>query len=157
MAATIRPVTGKKVFFYFLAFFVAIAAVNAVFITKALKTHSGVVSESAYEDGLAYNDRLHAGRVQEALGLTENLVHENGTLTWTIQDKNGAPLTGAKVTARMIRPLKSGHDYEIEFTQVAKGVYSVPLNAPLSGAWTVKANAQWDTHNYQTTLEIIAP
>ena len=156
MNIAVKPVTGKKVFFYFLAFFVAVVLANAVFITQALESFTGVVSESAYEDGLAYDKTLLEAKEQKALGLKESLVYENGALVWTIKDNENVPVTGAKVTAQIIRPLETGHDYEIEFTESAQGVYRAPLNAPLPGAWTVKADAKWNTHNYQTVMEITA-
>ena len=56
--------TARHVWWYFVAFFGFIAAVNAAMVTIAIRTHSGVVSEHPYEEGLAYNAVVHAEKMQ---------------------------------------------------------------------------------------------
>ncbi len=46
---------GFRILFSFLAFFIVFSSVDAFFVYKALSTHTGVVSENAYEIGLNYN------------------------------------------------------------------------------------------------------
>lgn len=157
MQAVQRPLSGQKVFFYFLSFFLVVCLVNWIFITKALKTHSGVVYENAYEKGLAYNETLHQAEIQKKLNLLESMEYAAGKLTWTIKDNAGVPITGALVKAKVVRKVQSGYDYEINFKEEAKGVYIASLNTPLAGSWTIKAEAKWDNHNYQTVMDVITP
>lgn len=47
---------GRIVLLCLVSFFVVFASVDAFFVYKAVSTHTGVVSENAYEHGLNYND-----------------------------------------------------------------------------------------------------
>ena len=54
----------KYILFAFLAFFGVIFVVDGIFITTALRTHRGVVTEQAYEKGLHYNQTLNEAKDQ---------------------------------------------------------------------------------------------
>ncbi len=151
-----KQLSGRKVFFIFVAFFAFIAGVNAIFITQALRTHAGVVESRTYERGLEYNTRLDSAKAQEALGWQETLTHKNEKLVWSIKDKNGIPVTGAEITARIVRPVQKGYDYDVTFKETAPGLYETALTPPLPGLWEVKAKASWRSHTYHSHLEISA-
>ena len=53
---------------YFVAFFVFIAIMDGIFVYLATTTHSGVVTENAYQKGLNYNQYITAYDQQEMLG-----------------------------------------------------------------------------------------
>lgn len=53
---------GRKFFIILISFFILFASVDAFFIYKALSTHTGVVTENAYEQGLNYNEILEEAR-----------------------------------------------------------------------------------------------
>lgn len=57
---------GKIVLMAFVGFFVTFAAVDAYFVYKALSTHTGVVVENAYEQGLKFNDLLAKAKKQDS-------------------------------------------------------------------------------------------
>jgi len=50
---------------YFVAFFVVIAIFDGIFVYLATSTHSGVVTENAYQKGLNYNQYIDAYNQQE--------------------------------------------------------------------------------------------
>ncbi|MEQ1705902.1 MAG: FixH family protein, partial [Rickettsiales bacterium] len=77
--------TGKRVWWYFVAFFGFIAAVNAVMVTLAIRTHSGVVTEHPYEKGLAYNQVVEAEKNQQKLGWNGDVKYENGNLYFSLR------------------------------------------------------------------------
>ena len=53
---------GRRILFTLLGFFAVVACVDAYFVYKAVSTHSGVVSDNAYEIGLNYNDVIEEAR-----------------------------------------------------------------------------------------------
>ena len=106
----------------FVAFFVVIAMVDAVFVTFAIKTRPGTVTEQAYEKGLAYNATLDAAEKQKALGWTDVTTYEDGILSFTLKDKDGKPLSGAEVTAKITRPVAEGYDSTVKLAQTGEGV-----------------------------------
>lgn len=54
--------SGLWVLWSLLLFFLVFASVDAFFVYKALSTHTGVVTENAYEKGLHYNEILDEAR-----------------------------------------------------------------------------------------------
>lgn len=152
-ASVFNPEKGTWVLLSFIAFFGVIVAVNTVFITTALSTHSGVVTEQPYEKGLAYDETLKAARAQP--DLQQKAYFENGVLRWVLHDENGQPLN-ADVNARLVRPVKDGQDFEVVMTQALGGVYEADLNLPMKGRWEAQLRAEWQTRQYQTRLSFIA-
>lgn len=140
---------------YFVMFFGVIIIVNTIFIYNALKTHSGVVTEQAYEKGLAFNQTIAKAKSQPQW--RDKASYENGALTWEIRDENGAPIKNAKVRASFFRPIKTGHDFSVDLTHKGSGIYQAKPNIPISGRWVAKLDCQWNTHQYKTALELIAP
>lgn len=142
--------TGKRVFWYFLAFFGCIAAVNAVMMTLAIRTHSGVVTDHAYEKGLAYNQVVAAEKKQEALGWSGNISYANGALSFTLQDKNHAALIPDKATATITRPTEQGMDFAVEL-KMAQTV----VQFPAKGVWDVRVDAMVGNTNFQQSKRIV--
>ena len=148
-----NPEKGTWVLLSFIAFFGVIVAVNAVFITTALSTHSGVVTEQPYEKGLAYDETLKAARAQP--DLQQKAYFENSVLRWVLHDENGQTLN-ADVSARLVRPVKYGQDFDVVMTQTSGGVYEADLNLSMKGRWEAQLKAEWQTQQYQTRFSFIA-
>lgn len=140
---------------YFVMFFGVIVAVNSVFVYKALETHTGVVTEQAYEKGLAYNETLEQARSQPAW--KEQASFDNGVVRWQIADENGRAITDADVTASIYRQVRQGHDHKVTLVHKGNGVYESKVNLPLSGQWIAKLESQWNDKQYRTTLKFMAP
>src|SRR4051794_41770775 len=62
-----REVTGRMVLVGLVAFFAAVAGVNAVMIWAAVSTFGGVDTESSYQAGLAFARETAAVAAQDAL------------------------------------------------------------------------------------------
>ena len=144
---------GTWVFLSFVAFFGVIVAVNSIFITTALNTHSGVVTDQPYEKGLAYNEMLKTAREQPKI--KQEATFENGVLRWTLHDKNGKRIE-ADVTARLVRTVKGGKDFEVTLQHVSQGLYETNLNLPMKGRWDALLKAEWQNQQYQTHLSFMA-
>ncbi len=153
MAGFLNPEKGTWVFLVFAAFFGVIIAVNTVFITSALRTHSGVITDNPYEKGLEYDAMLKAAAEQP--DMEQFVSFQNNTLIWNIKYADGRPLD-ADVTARLVRPVKGGHDVEITLQKKEAGIYSAKLNLPFKGQWQAILKAQWKTQRYQTRFSFIA-
>ena len=142
---------GLNVLISFIAFFLLIIAVNTVFITQALSTHSGVITDKPYEKGLAYNDMLAQAKGQANINDQTNF--KDNTLRWVLSDEDGHPVD-AVVHARMIWPVKSGLDFEVPLQQIEKGVYQAQIDFPKQGQWQAKLGATWNNQNYQKLLTL---
>lgn len=154
--ADTKPI-DKYIPWMFVAFFVVIAAVNAVFVTFALKTHSGTVTDSAYERGLAYNATLEAAKKQEELGWSAKLSYENTVLKLVLTDRSGNPVVKGKATAEITRPVTSGFDQTLDLSEAEGGAYTANVTLPLSGQWHVRIDVNADGQAYQVNQTLMIP
>jgi nitrogen fixation protein FixH len=54
-----KPLTGRRVFIYFLIFFGIIILVNVLFLKVAVRTNPGVISEHTYEKEMKFEKSQH--------------------------------------------------------------------------------------------------
>ncbi|WP_428699995.1 FixH family protein [Stappia sp.] len=143
----IRPVTGRTVFFWLAGFFSAMLIANAFFVYFALSSFPGVVTEQAYEDGLAYNGRIAASRAQVELnwdvsGKVWRDADGVARISVTARDAAGAPLTGLAVTARLLRPASPEPARTVSLQEGETGSYSGGVDAVAAGRWILDLDAQ---------------
>lgn len=148
--------TGWWVFSLFVFFFVIVIAVNGVFITVALDSHTGLITENPYEKGLAYNETLERAASQEKI--VSQPQYKNGVLSWQMKDDSGALIESATVKAKIIRDVQDGYDFTIELENKGNGLYEAVIEAPLPGIWSAHLSSKWDNNkHYQTVYKFITP
>lgn len=153
-AQLFNPEKGTWVLVSFIAFFGVIVAVNTVFISTALRTHSGVVTDHAYEKGLAYDEILKAAQSQP--DIKQIASYDDGVLRWSLREHSGKVLR-ADVRARLVRPVKDGQDFEVVLMPNSNGDYEAELNLPMKGRWDALLKAEWDKNTYyQTRFSFVA-
>lgn len=152
------PRPGDKwIPWYFVLFFVVVALLDGIFVSVAMRTYPGTVSEQAYEKGLAYEGTLEAARSQPPI--IQSASFENGILRWSLANQDGTPLTYAKVEAKLVRPVQSGHDFTLLLSHTGGGVYEAKPELPLRGVWVAELSGSWDENkqHYQTAYRFLAP
>lgn len=147
-----KPLSGKRIFIYFLLFFCAITAVNAVMIRVAVRTMSGVVTDHPYERGVAYNKVVLAEEAQERLGWHEDITYRDHMLHVALYDRDGTPLALQDATAKFTRPTRQGYDFE----RALKGS-DTPVTFPLKGVWDVHVFAKANGQEFQRSKRLIVP
>lgn len=147
--------TDKRIIWYFVAFFATFMIVDAIFVTVALKTERGLVTDQAYEKGLAFNQTLEEARNQEKFVGYEKAEYNKGRLMWVLKDANGRPMKGAKVMASLVRPVQAGYDFDLPLTEGKSGVYSARPEFPLPGQWTAKLEVTWNSKVYRSILPLV--
>lgn len=141
---------GRKIFIYFAAFFGVIVCMNAVLITLATQSHTGLVTDHAYEKGLAYNNVVHAAAMQEASGITAQIDYHDGMLSVVLKDSGGAILTPSAMQALFTRPTQDGMDFSSTLTNsMAK------LHFPAAGLWHVRVLAEVEGQKLQFSTRIL--
>lgn len=157
-----KPLSGKAVFLMFLAFFAVFASVDAFFVMKALKTHTGVVTEQAYEKGLAYNETLAQAQYFVDQGVVSDIKYDDTAkhFEWNWKQEK-ASAQGAlvldSVTLTMMRPSGNKDDRTLTLTQENAQQYSVSLRDLKKGLWVgqVSAKFQGTDFTYHTEKEIV--
>lgn len=147
--------SDKWIPWLFVLFFVVIAIVDGAFATIAIKTKPGLVTENAFEKGLSYNKTLEAAQAQEKLGWQGDVALEGDRLVFRLKDGDGILLQGAKITARIVRPVQNGYDFEAPLAETAPGVYESEIHFPLKGQWGVRVFAQWQDKHYQSAKTLM--
>lgn len=147
--ATRKPV-DKFIPWMFVLFFLVFMAVDAVMVTLAVRTQTGVVTEQAYEKGLAYNRALDAAEEQAAWGGTGTLTLDGGRLSFVLKDKDGRTIDDADVKATVRRPVQAGYDKDYPMAQTGQQSYTAELKFPLPGEWDIRVSAKWQNRHYQT-------
>lgn len=131
-----RELTGWHVLAIFSAFFGAIFAVSGTFFWVAQKTFPGS-DPAAYRRGIYYNRILAEAARQDELGWHVTAGYEAGRLRVAAVDKQGQPLSGERVQARVGRPTTHLFDQMISLEEQAGGAYVVPLRLE-PGYWDVE-------------------
>ncbi|MDD3019389.1 MAG: FixH family protein [Alphaproteobacteria bacterium] len=144
MDKPVKPLTGKRFFFYVASFLGFVVVVNIVFITLALKSNSGVVAQDYYQRGINYNQTLDQAEYQKKLGWTSQVDVNGDMMVYTVLDQQSQPVRGRKVAVKMARPVMDGHDFSILLAEQPDGTYQGKFQAPLKGAWDAHISVQWD-------------
>lgn len=148
------PATRKSIDKYipwmFVLFFGVFIAVDAVMVTLAVRTQTGLVTEQAYEKGLAYNRALEAAEEQSAWGGTGTVTLEGKRLSFILKDKEGRTIHDADVTATVRRPVQAGYDVTYPMAPTGQQSYAADVEFPLPGEWDIRVSAKWQNRHYQT-------
>jgi nitrogen fixation protein FixH len=124
----------------FVALFLVVAAVNGAMIWLAVGSFPGLVTDKAYDRGLAYNRNLEAAAAQAALGwklridsrwLGPTQLEIEAVLT----DAGGVPVDGARVRGELSRPAEAGGEFLVELQGLGQGVYRAATPVTRFGVW----------------------
>ena len=142
-----RPITGKMVLIWIVAFFAVIVAVNLTFVYFALDSWPGLTTQKAYEEGIAYNQTLEGAARQDAMGWRSHVVLGAATpkgtrmLTLTMTGPDGV-LAGLAAQARLTRPLGEGLTVDVTLAEDRPGLYAALLRLPALGRWQAEVTAR---------------
>lgn len=136
-------------------FFVVIAVADAIFVYIATSTHTGVVTNQAYEKGLAYNEVLAKVGEQEDLGWSVDVhIDEGRQLLVSVKDQKNQVIQGAQVKVYFFRPTMQGFDMQKKLTE-NNGRYTTTFDLPLKGQWEVRVAILWNKQNYQIHKRVL--
>jgi len=134
-----RPITGRMVLLWLVAFFGVVFAVNGVLIHEALSTLSGVDTESAYQAGRMYEQEVAMAKAQDARGwrvdATVRPSPDGARLDVRARDATGAPVTDVEAIAVFERPTDRRLDRNVAVVADAPGRFH---------GSTAVAPGQWD-------------
>ena len=139
----------------FVAGFVVVIGANIVMATFAISSWSGLTTDDAYREGLAYNKQLDAVRDQQALGwrvaLDVTKAADGGTaIAVRLRDRFGGDISDAGITATLVRPTHEGADIEARLQPRGDGRYGARIKLPLLGQWDLKLHIIRDGQIHQS-------
>lgn len=136
-----RPLTGRLVLAICVCFFGVIAAVNGVMMTLAIRTMPGLDVANGYVASQEMNSQIEAMRQQAERGwqvaVQMKLDGDSAPVDITIADKQGAPVGGLEVVARLAHPAVTRADHDIVLREIGPGHYIAVFPEVHPGAWTL--------------------
>lgn len=145
------PARGRWIPWAIVAFFAVVSAVNGTMIWLAARSFPGLVTEHPYDDGLAYNHVLAAAEAQARLGWAAEVEGRivagfTAELVARLVDRDGRPIDGAAVAARLERPAETASDLALALAPMGDGRYRAEVLLPQIGAWDVHLTAVRGDH-----------
>ena len=149
-----NPPTSSWIPWYIVLFFVILACVFAGFTYIAKKTHSGIVTEQAYEKGLAYNETIAKANAQEKQHLSHEILIERRKLTFSIRDRNGNALAIKKATLWLYRPVRAQDDIVVAMQPLGAS-QTADLQKVKNGLWEARILATTENGTYQAVKKVV--
>jgi nitrogen fixation protein FixH len=148
---------GDYVPWLFAAGFAVVVLVNAVMIWLAVSSFSGLYSANARQHGLRYNDVIAEQVARDALGWTVAVtwMASAGRLQVDVRDAAGLPLTGARVSASLVRPVERRRPISVPMPPRDGGRYEAEVQLPVRGNWDVDVVVEHDGHRWASTRRMI--
>jgi nitrogen fixation protein FixH len=147
---TSKPLTGRTVLIYLLAFFAVVLAANGAMIKLAIDTLPGAEVDSAYRASLAYNTEISAARAQAERSWRVSAHVERGPdmrarVRIEARDAADRPLAGVAFFARLARPIDKREDRAVALVERASGVYQGEAADIAAGQWDLVIEADGAT------------
>lgn len=134
-------IRGRHVLLSIVLFFVFVFAVDGAFMYFAIRTFPGQTVDNPYEAGLAYNRDLAARRAQAALGWRAEVTpREAGVIDVAFRDREGRPVAGLDISAKLERPATEAGRIEPAFREIGPGLYRAATGAA-PGGWDLTVSA----------------
>jgi nitrogen fixation protein FixH len=135
-----KPLNGLRVLAILCSFFLVIFIANGALIYFALHTLHGSELENPYDASQGYNGEIAEARAQTQRGwtadVTTRLKGRAERILVEFRDRDGAPIPGLKVTARLMHPFDAALDREA--TLVPDGKDYAGVATPVRpGQWTL--------------------
>lgn len=138
-----REFTGFHMVLCISGFFGVIAAVNLTLAIFANSTWTGLVVQDSFLASQGYNEVLSQARKQQALGWNAELVFGGGRLDFKVADRDGKPVQGLVVKAKIGRPTNENEDFELTLLPEPQTGYSASSQLN-DGQWEVDIIARND-------------
>lgn len=135
-------VTGRFVLITTVLFFLVVASVNGIMMTLAIKTFPGIDAKNGYEKSQNYNKEIAAARAQAERGWVSGFSTLPGTeattMSFSLKDRDGAPVTGLGVEAQISHPTDKRRDHTFALREVRPGFYEGNEKGLTAGSWKVR-------------------
>ncbi|MEO0978715.1 MAG: FixH family protein [Pseudomonadota bacterium] len=144
-----KAITGRTVLAWLICFFGVVFTANGIFLYLALGSFPGVVVDSSYEAGQAYNQEIAAAKAQAGLGwqVSSEIVRtspDSAKLVVSAMDAQGTPLYGIAVTAVLRHPAQENEDVTAVLRADGGGRYVGDIDEVASGNWTLVLEIEQD-------------
>ena len=137
----------------FVAGFAVVISVNAIMITFAVGSFSGLYTPKPRDRGLRYNTIVAAQQSQDALGwrVETSWRADASRLQLTVSDASGQPLAGARVSAELVRPVEKRAPIGVALDDLGNGRFGGRADLPARGNWDLDVVVERDGQRFAVT------
>jgi len=155
MTTALAP-RGRYIPWLFVAGFAIVVSVNAIMITFAVGSFSGLYTPKPRERGLHYNDVVAEQKARDALGWRIETAWraDTGRLELAVSDAAGQPLTGARVSAELVRPVEKRSPVGVTLATIDAGKFAGFIELPVRGNWDLDVVVERDGNRFAQTRRI---
>jgi nitrogen fixation protein FixH len=132
----LKEFTGWHMLGVLVLFFGTIISVNLTLAYYANSSWTGLVVKNSYVESQRFNEVTAEKRRQMALGWRAETDYADGLFTAGMTDKDGDPLRGAVISAKIGHPVQEKNDQTVTLIDRGGGVYSAEV-ALDPGVWNV--------------------
>lgn len=140
---------------YIVAFFLVITAVLATFVYIAVSSYRGVVTDDAYEKGVAYNKVIAQAEAQAASGYTLRIEQSAGGVTVHALDAKGDAVPAKAVKIWFYRPTQDGMDRHESMARQPDGAFGISTLGMARGLWEARVYADLPQGAVQSSKRIV--
>ncbi|MEM8877533.1 MAG: FixH family protein [Pseudomonadota bacterium] len=137
----VRPVTGRTVLLYLMAFFGVMLIANGFFVYFALSTFSGLDNPSSYKAGRNYTSQIEAAQAQAIRAWTVKAdIARSGAganIELLATDHADAPVRGVDFAVHLGHPADRRHDFSVPLAVSDLGHFRGRAETLAEGWWTV--------------------
>lgn len=128
----------------FVAGFVVVIGVNAIMMTLAVSSFSGLYTPTPRDRGLHYNALVAEKQSRDALGWRVETTWrpETSRLEIRLVDAVGQPLTEVGVRADLVRPVEKRPPLTVVLGDLGDGRFAATINLPERGNWDLDVYAE---------------
>lgn len=146
--------TGVHMLICVLVFFGVIIAVNLTMATLASRSWTGLVVKNSYVASQEFNSKLAQARAQKLRGWSSEVKYQQGSLSFSLKDKDGRTIKAGPVLVKIGRPAFEQEDQVYTLSRSGDGVFSKDL-ALNSGPWALEIEAEANGVPFRRNLRFL--
>lgn len=142
---------GRFIPWIIVAFFISFILLLSSFVWIAFEHQPSLVTEHAYDKGLAYNATLAKEAEQEKLGWHATITADNAQISFALNDASGQAITDAEVKGWLVHPAAKTQDQQFSLAETRPGIYVAPIPGNTQGLRDVRMTALKDGTQFQAS------
>lgn len=140
--------------------FAVMLAANGTMAWIAVGSFGGLATADYYDRGRTYNRTLEMAQDMAETGwsaelATASLGGGRFEVEVSLAGHDGAPLSGAQVIARFVRPSDDDDDFEVALEPRGNGLWRAQVTPPVAGLWQVRIYANREDDVFATEKRVV--
>ena len=138
-------------------FIVLFVAVTVTVVLVISRERVDMVTERAYEKGVAYDARMDVLKRSEALTVKPVIAYDEASRLCIVRLADSSATGAVTGRVRFFRGSDARRDFDLPLTLDASGVQRIPIASEQSGRWTVQLSWTRNSLDYYFEQPVFIP